>query len=286
MSIKGNTVGYPLPDPRKGMDMTGPINMNGQALGGLNTPTADDQAVNWGSVKEWGKAKAGFIYPLASAVVPEGFLLCDGAAYSRVEYPELFAAIGTMYGSGDGSTTFNVPDITFADGVGAIIATGKGTDVSVADIIMGAQALPLGLPYGGTGATDPKTARENLEITPENIGAVSTQLVWENASAVSAFAGQTVSLDLANYTAVLIRFRVQTTMNRRYARLIFKGCEDGCSDSFTANNGAACVMRVTTVNENGIVFSGGSRVSGADAKVEDDSRAVPEKIYGIKGVSA
>ncbi|MBR4291673.1 MAG: tail fiber protein [Oscillospiraceae bacterium] len=149
---------------RSGGDMTGPINMNGQALRGLNAPTADDQAVNLGFVKNMGKAKAGFIYPLAASVVPEGFLLCDGAAYSRTEYPELFAAIGTMYGSGDGSTTFNVPDITFADGVGAIIATGKGTGVSVADIIMGAQALPLGIPYGGTGAGDPKTVRENLEV--------------------------------------------------------------------------------------------------------------------------
>ena len=58
-----------------------------------------------------GKARAGFIYPLAGATVPEGFLLCDGAAYSRTEYPELFAAIGTMYGDGDGATTFNVPDL-------------------------------------------------------------------------------------------------------------------------------------------------------------------------------
>lgn len=55
MSIKGNTVGHPLPDPRKGMDMNGPINMNGQKLRGLNAPTADDEAVNWGSVKNLGK---------------------------------------------------------------------------------------------------------------------------------------------------------------------------------------------------------------------------------------
>lgn len=39
---------------------------------------------------------------------------CNGAAISRTAYPELFAAIGTTYGEGDGSTTFNVPD---AEGV-------------------------------------------------------------------------------------------------------------------------------------------------------------------------
>ena len=57
------------------------------------------------------KPKAGFIYPLASEIVPDGFVLCDGAEYNREEYVELFAAIGTMYGSGDGSTTFNVPNL-------------------------------------------------------------------------------------------------------------------------------------------------------------------------------
>ena len=42
--------------------------------------------------------------------IPSGYLLCDGSAVSRTVYPDLFAAIGTDYGSGDGSTTFNVPD--------------------------------------------------------------------------------------------------------------------------------------------------------------------------------
>ena len=186
------------------------------------------------------KPKAGFIYPLASEVVPEGFLLCDGAAYSRSEYAELFAAIGTMYGNGDGSTTFNVPNlstrvpvgsgegyelgdiggeanhtltvnempkhdhviniyagsgsygggiVTYSGAAGAsqyysisnggsqphnnmqpytvinyIITTGKDTGVSVADIIKGAQALPLGVEYGGTGATDILDIHKNLKI--------------------------------------------------------------------------------------------------------------------------
>lgn len=41
---------------------------------------------------------------------PNGFLLCGGQAVSRSTYAALFAAIGTAYGTGDGSTTFNVPD--------------------------------------------------------------------------------------------------------------------------------------------------------------------------------
>lgn len=42
---------------------------------------------------------------------PIGFLKCNGAAVSRTTYAALFAAIGTTYGAGDGSTTFNLPDL-------------------------------------------------------------------------------------------------------------------------------------------------------------------------------
>lgn len=43
---------------------------------------------------------------------PSGYLLCDGAAVSRATYSDLFTAISTTYGVGDGSTTFNLPDFT------------------------------------------------------------------------------------------------------------------------------------------------------------------------------
>ena len=53
----------------------------------------------------------GIILPFAgNGNVPNGYLLCDGSAVSRGMYPDLFTAIGTTYGSGDGSTTFNLPD--------------------------------------------------------------------------------------------------------------------------------------------------------------------------------
>lgn len=45
----------------------------------------------------------------AGAVPPTGWVLCDGSAVSRTAWPTLFAALGTSYGPGDGSTTFNVP---------------------------------------------------------------------------------------------------------------------------------------------------------------------------------
>lgn len=229
-----------------------------QLCPGMDDPTPADALK---ALNDRCKTKAGLIYPLASDVVPKGFLLCNGAAYSREEYPELFAAIGTIYGEGDGQTTFNVPNLAtrvpvgtgegyglgatggeaehtltvaempshahpvvfdtpnkavgyrsgtaeadqsvyFAENtlvsgartgtlttkqrgdsqphnnmppymvVNYIIATGKDTAVSVADIVLGAQAIPLGIEYGGTGATDAATARALLGMTPKNIGAL------------------------------------------------------------------------------------------------------------------
>lgn len=54
---------------------------------------------------------AGMVFDYAGLTLPEGgYLWADGAAHSRVTFSALFAAIGTKYGAGDGSTTFNVPD--------------------------------------------------------------------------------------------------------------------------------------------------------------------------------
>lgn len=53
---------------------------------------------------------AGLIAPFAGSSPPAGWLLCDGSAVNRATYPALYAAIATTYGSGDGITTFNLPD--------------------------------------------------------------------------------------------------------------------------------------------------------------------------------
>jgi microcystin-dependent protein len=54
----------------------------------------------------------GTITPWSQATPPTGFLECNGAAVSRSTQAALFAIIGTTYGAGDGSTTFNLPDLT------------------------------------------------------------------------------------------------------------------------------------------------------------------------------
>ncbi len=76
---------------------------------------------------EGNDVESGTIVMTGRATAPIGWLLCDGAAVSRTTYAELFAAIGTVFGVGDGSTTFNVPDLR--------------------------QRFPLGKAGSGTGAT-------------------------------------------------------------------------------------------------------------------------------------
>ena len=57
------------------------------------------------------RSEVGAIKPWTKATAPDGYLLCDGSAVSRSTFADLFAVISTTYGSGDGSTTFNVPDL-------------------------------------------------------------------------------------------------------------------------------------------------------------------------------
>lgn len=52
----------------------------------------------------------GMILASTSNSIPSGFLLCDGSVVSRTTYASLFSIIGTTYGTGDNSTTFNLPD--------------------------------------------------------------------------------------------------------------------------------------------------------------------------------
>lgn len=64
---------------------------------------------------------AGVFFPYGGATAPAGYLLCNGQAVSRTTYAALFTAIGTAWGAGDGSTTFNVPNLqgAFLRGAGA-----------------------------------------------------------------------------------------------------------------------------------------------------------------------
>ena len=83
--------------------------------------TVADGTVTW-VMKKMGTGGGGDGVPLGAiltlahnSTLPSGYLLCNGSAVSRTMYPDLFAAIGTTYGAGDGSTTFNLPDYNDAE---------------------------------------------------------------------------------------------------------------------------------------------------------------------------
>ena len=89
----------------------------------------------------------GTIVPWSTATAPTGFLKCDGSAVSRTTYAALFAVVGTTYGAGDGSTTFNVPDlrdrtVVASSNTKALASTGGANTVT-----------PTGNISGSTGAT-------------------------------------------------------------------------------------------------------------------------------------
>lgn len=96
MSVNGGgTIGGNL-------SVTGDISLNGKPLVMSSVPT-------------------GAIFEFAGTSPPDGFLLCNGSALSRTTYSSLFSVIGTTYGTGDGSTTFNIPNMSDR------VTVGKGT---------------------------------------------------------------------------------------------------------------------------------------------------------------
>jgi hypothetical protein len=75
----------------------------------------------------------GSILPWAGSVLPGGFLTCNGSAVSRTTYAALFSIISTSFGSGDGSTTFNLPNIT----AGFTVASGTVSYIIKFDYVSG-----------------------------------------------------------------------------------------------------------------------------------------------------
>lgn len=89
----------------------------------------------------------GDIRPTAASSTRTGYLLCDGAAVSRTTYAALFAAIGTAYGVGDGSTTFNLPDLRgrFPLGAGSgpsLTARSRGQKDGVEAVTLSLDQIP------------------------------------------------------------------------------------------------------------------------------------------------
>ncbi|MCZ2158818.1 tail fiber protein [Bartonella sp. 220] len=98
---------------------TGLVQLTGSEIqeGCFYTLVYDEEITGWQllnptiqQVSSLKRLPCGLIGPFAMQSLPSGWLLCDGRAYSREAYRDLFLTIGTSWGAGDGVSTFNVPD--------------------------------------------------------------------------------------------------------------------------------------------------------------------------------
>lgn len=116
------------------------------------------------------KFPAGFIFAYGSEDVPDGFLMCNGGAVPRAEYPELFAAIGTAFGKGNGSTTFTLPNLKnkFLRGIDIFGGTYIGETGGEAAHTLTVEEMP--------------NHRHNLKLQGGSIQESSSFISWQSGS--------------------------------------------------------------------------------------------------------
>lgn len=130
----------------------------------------------------------GSVTDFAGSTAPSGWLLCDGSAVSRATYSALFSTIGTTYGSGDGSTTFNVPDLR-----GRILAGLDNMGGSSADRITDSQADTL----GGTDGSETGTGSVSGSVSGTTGATTLTESQIPSHTHVQQAEGSTSNIDTA-----------------------------------------------------------------------------------------
>jgi microcystin-dependent protein len=121
---------------------------------GLPIPTGglQDEAVTAVKIAAAARLPVGMVVPYAGSSAPTGWLLCYGQAVSRVTYADLFTAISTTYGTGDGSTTFNLPDLR-----GRVAAGKDDMGGSAASRITNSESSITGTTLGAAGGAESVT---------------------------------------------------------------------------------------------------------------------------------
>ncbi len=100
----------------------------------------------------------GTLMPWSKASTPAGFLYCNGDAVSRTDYADLFDIVGTVFGSGDGVNTFNLPDFSDRAPIGASNNRGFGTNNNAA---LADQTPTIAFPS----ATRNMSVTDNINVT-------------------------------------------------------------------------------------------------------------------------
>jgi microcystin-dependent protein len=110
-TLAGGISNY-LPDATETTRGTVELATQAEVEAGIDTDRAITPAAFKASINNLGITNpAGTVITFAGSSAPTGYLKCDGSAVDRTTFAGLFSAIGTVYGIGDGSTTFNLPDL-------------------------------------------------------------------------------------------------------------------------------------------------------------------------------
>ena len=135
-----------------------------QANGASSTVVAPTDSTYWAQIPTGAQIPPGVVLTFGGPTIPESFLICNGAAISRTTYANLFDKIGTTYGSGDGSTTFNIPDLRDRYIIGANTnALGAKVAEQLPNIIGGLSYLTTTSPNGvGFGALYYNDTKESI----------------------------------------------------------------------------------------------------------------------------
>lgn len=142
---------------------------DGDGTDGQFLKTDGAGALSFGSVTEF-TLPSGLIFPYGGATEPTGYLFCYGQAISRTTYADLFTAISTTYGVGDGSTTFNLPDLR-----GRVVAGQDDMGGSSADILTNQTNGINGDTLGATGGSETHTLTE-AQLPSHSHGSVVTNV--------------------------------------------------------------------------------------------------------------
>ena len=124
---------------------------------------------------------AGIVSAFVGVTAPAGWLMCYGQAVSRTEYSALFTALSTTYGSGDGSTTFNVPDLRGRAIAGVDNMGGTAASRLTSTVLSTSNTL------GATGGTQSHT----LTSAQSGVPAHSHQISVGNVHTFTGYIGST-----------------------------------------------------------------------------------------------
>lgn len=149
---------------------------------------------------------------LATSSLNGEYLLCDGSAVSRTIFANLFASIGTTWGIGNGSSTFNVPDFRGRgrfgkDNMGGssasrITTAGSGIDGATVGSVGGAQNITLSA--SNLPANIPNSASTGLTSASLLMSSTGLVAVGSGSSAIAGASGGTSIVALSAYTTVTI----------------------------------------------------------------------------------